>query len=407
VVLKDEPARFQAGGHGMQSERFSHRPSTRPLRVIAVTGTSGKTTTTWLAAAALAEAGLQVGVLSDLGCLAPGDQQPIGSAYGSRLGLAVWLGRLAEAGCSHAVVEVSDAMLAHDLLADVELDTLVVTNHVTGRLAPRGSRRLTAGAPATAVAALRPGGVLVTGCDPMTHARLEQRLPAGCATVTAGLTADCDVRATPVEGHLFGRTVLVSSGGQLAPLALATPVVSFVRDSLLAAAIGGRYGIPLEVAVRGIESTGGVPGRVERLDMGQDAALFLDSPTSGHALAATLGSLRRLTHGRLVVIAEEPLVERIGGGRFGPLVARYCDGCVVAPVTVLADDPADADVAAYARIDRLLESLGPDDCGLVLGGVGRRGTRPPAPAGRFALAMLVNAWLRISHAPVPSGRRAA
>ena len=391
----------------MQRERFGHRPAIRSMRVIAVTGTSGKTTTTWLTAAALAEAGHPVGVLSDLGCLAPGDRQPIASAYGSRLGLAAWLGQFAEAGCSHAVVEVSQRMLANDLLADLDLDTLVITNHAAGRLAARGSRRLAAGDPAAAVAALQPGGVLVTGCDARARARLEQRLAADCHVVTAGLADDCDVRATAVEGNLFGRTLLVSSGGQLAALALGAPVVSFVRDSLLAAAVGGRYGIPLEVAVRGIESAGGVPGRVERLDMGQEAAIFLDSPTSGHALATTLASLRRLTRGRLVVIAEEPLVERIGGGRFGPLVARHCDGCIVAPVTVLADDPADADVAAYARIDRLLESLGPDDCGLVLGGVGRSGTRPPAPAGRFALAMLARAWLQISQAPAPADRRAA
>jgi len=388
----------------MQGERFCDR---RPMRVIGVTGTSGKTTTTWLSAVALAEAGHQVGVLSDLGCLAPGDDQPVASAYGSRLGLAAWLGQLADAGCSHVVVEVSNAMLANDLLADIELDTLVVTNHATGRLAPRAARWTAAGVPATAVAALRPGGVLVTGCAAAARTQLKRRLPAGCHVVTAGLASDCDVRATAVEGNLFGRTVLVSSGGQLAPLALATPVVSFVRNSLLAAAVSGRYGIPLQLAVRGIESAGGVPGRVERLDRGQDAALFIDSPTSGHALAATLASLRRLTRGRLVVIAEEPLVQRIGGGRFGPLVARHCNECVIAPTTVLADDPAAADVAAYARIDRLLESLGPDDCGLVLGGVGRAGARPRGPAGRFALAMLVNAWLQISQAPVPSGRRAA
>jgi len=384
----------------MHSERLGSRSSVRPMRVIAITGTSGKTTTSWLSAAALAEAGHQVGLLSDLGCLAPGDREPVASAYGSRFGLAVWLGRLAEAGCSHAVVEVSSGMIAGDLLADVQLDTLVVTNHAPGR-------RAAAGAPVTAVASLRPGGVLVTGCDPASRKRLEQRLPAGCRVLTAGLADDCDVRATPVEGTLFGRTVLVSAGGQVAALALATPVVSFVRDSLLAAAVGDRHGLPLDVAVRGIASAGGVPGRVERLDRGQDAALFIDSPTTGHALAATLASLRRLTRGRLVVIAEEPLVKRIGGGRFGALVARHCDGSVVAPVTVLADDPADADVAAYARIDRLLDSLGPDDCGLILGGVGRPGSRPPAPPGRFALATLADAWLRISQAPAPAGRRAA
>lgn len=388
----------------MQRERFGHRPT---MKVIAVTGTSGKTSTTWLAAAALAEAGVRVGVLSDLGCLAPGDRHPAASAYDSRLGLAAWLGRLAEAGCTHALVETSTAMLVDDLLADVALDTLVVTNQAVSRCPHVGSRRHPAGVLRTAMAALRPGGVLVTGCDAATNGRLTRHLPTGGQVLTAGLAAECDVRATAVEGSLCGRTVLVSSGGQLAPLAVATPVVSFVRDSLLAAAVAGRFGISLELAVRGIESAGSVPGRVERLDRGQDATLFLDSPTSGHALAATLTSLRRLTPGRLVVIAEEPLVKRIGGGRFGPLVARHCDGCVVAPVTVLADDPADADVAAYARIDRLLDSLGPDDCGLILGGVSRSRTRPTTPGGRFSLAMLVDAWLQISQAPAPAGRRAA
>ncbi|NCX98150.1 MAG: hypothetical protein EBX35_06150, partial [Planctomycetia bacterium] len=124
-----------AGGHAMHSERLGSRSSVRPMRVIAITGTSGKTTTSWLSAAALAEAGHQVGLLSDLGCLAPGDREPVASAYGSRFGLAVWLGRLAEAGCSHAVVEVSSGMIAGDLLADVQLDTLVVTNHAPGRRA--------------------------------------------------------------------------------------------------------------------------------------------------------------------------------------------------------------------------------------------------------------------------------
>jgi hypothetical protein len=215
------------------------------------------------------------------------------------------------------------------------------------------------------------------------------------------------LQATAVEGGLFGRTVLVSCGGQVMPLSLDTPVVPYVRDSLLAAAVGSRYGLSLEHAVRGIESAGRVPGRTERIDRGQDAALFVDSPTSGHALAATLASLRRLTRGRLVVIAEEPLVERIGGRCFGPLVARHCDASIVVPTTVLADDPGDADIAAYARIDRTLESLGPDDCGLVLGGVGRPTTRPPAPVGRFPLAMLVDAWLQISQAPAAPGRQAA
>lgn len=381
----------------MTGKRFVRRQSAgRPMRVIGVAGTSGKTTTAWLTASVLAEAGLKVGVLSDLGCLGPDDPRPVAVPYASPERFARWLGRLAAAGCSHAVVEIPRGMPARSLPAELALDTLVVTN-----LTARGGR-----SHSTAVRGLRslgPDGVLVTGCDPARTAELVHELPAGCRLTTTGLGAGCDIRATAVEGHLFGRTVLVSSGRQLSPLAVGTPTVGFIRDSLLAAAVGGRYGIPLELAMRGVEAAGTVPGRVERIDVGQDTPLFLDGPTSSHALGATLTSLRRLTCGRLAVIAEEPLVNRIGKETFQGVVARHSDTCVVAPLTVLADDPAAADIAAYARIDRLLASLGPDDCGLVLGGTGRPGT----PPGRFPLAMLVDAWLQISQAPAEPRRRVA
>jgi UDP-N-acetylmuramoyl-L-alanyl-D-glutamate--2,6-diaminopimelate ligase len=376
--------------------------SPRLPRVIAVAGTSGKTTTAWLTAAVLAEAGLAVGVLSDLGCLGPEDDAPIPADYSSPIWFATWLARLAAAGCSHAVVEIGGRMLAEGGLAGVPLDTLAVTNVAPTR---RGLSRIHHGFDAELVAMLGAGGCLVSGCDVGGETLLRRRLPAGADLITAGLAAGCDVRATAVEGSLFGRTVLASCRGQTVPLSLDCPVVPFVRDSLLAAAVGARYGVPLEVAVRGIESAGAVPGRVERIDRGHEMAIFIDAPSSRHALAATLGSLRRLTAGRLVVLAEEPLVARLGGGHFGPLVARHCDACVVAPPSVLAEDPADADVAAYARIDRLLGSLGAGDCGLVLGGKGGRST-PPGRRGRFPLAMLVDAWLQLAE-PVSIDRRRA
>jgi len=391
---------------GRLHQAFAGHPSRR-LRLIAITGTSGKTTTAWLAAAALAEAGLQVGVLSDLGCLGPQDDAPAAADYASPNGFASWLSRLVAAGCTHAVVEFSSRMLADGVAAGIESDTVVVTNLAAAHLHEHGTRRAYQAVKAGLVGTLRRGGCLVSGCDPAGETLLRSRLPAGTDCLTAGLSADRDLRASPVEGSLFGRTVLASCGGQLVPLSLDTPVVPFVRDSLLAAAVAVRYGVPLEVAVRGIESAGAVPGRVERIDRGQDAALFLDAPTSRHALAATLASLRRLTRGRLVVIAEEPLVARLGGSDFGPLVARHCDGCVVAPVSVLADEPADADLAAYARIDRLLGSLEAGDCGLVLGGGGRHDLPPATPAARFPLASLVDAWLQIAQPTGDGGRRHA
>jgi len=389
-------------------------PSHR-LRVITVTGTSGKTTTAWLAAAVLAEAGLRVGVLSDLGCLGLADDVPAMSDYARKGKLTRWLARLAESGCTHAVVEVSGRAIEAEALAGVRSDTVVITSVAQPALAHHDDDApMVVSAPpartcAAAVATLAPGGVLVTGVTRRPLQRLLGALPTDATCMTAGLTDACDVTATPVEAGLFGRMVLAACGGQVVPLTLDPPVVPFVRDSLLALAVGARYGIPLHLAARGIEAAGCVPGRVERLARGQDAAVFLDMPSSGHALSSTLASLRRLTPGRLVVLAEEPLAARLGDDEFGSLVARHCDACVLVPSAVLADAVGERELAAYARIDRLLGSLTANDCALVLGD--SRCGAPPSDAlemSRFPLATLVDGWLQLAHGlPATAARGAA
>jgi UDP-N-acetylmuramoyl-L-alanyl-D-glutamate--2,6-diaminopimelate ligase len=377
--------------------------SRRQMRVIAITGTSGKTTTAWLTASVLAEAGLRVGVLSDLGYLGPEDLSPTAANYRTPDGLPHWLGRLSADGCTHAVVEVSRQLLAARALAGVAVDTVVVTNLPTPRPGGLGRHQMALAGTARAAATLGAEGCLVSGCDAAGRATLESNLPPDATLITAGLTERSAVRATAVEGGLFGRTVLASWGGQTMPLSLDTPTVPFVRDSLLAIAVGGRYGVSLPACGRGVEAAGNVPGRMERLDRGQDAAVFIDSPTSRHALAATLASLRRLTPGRLVVIAEEPFVARFGGGGFGPLIARHADASIVAPATVLADEPGEEDVAAYARIDRLLDSLRADDCCLLLG----RASPRRRPSSHFPLVSLVDAWLQLALDPSDPCRRQA
>jgi hypothetical protein len=69
-----------------------------------------------------------------------------------------------------------------------------------------------------------------------------------------------------------------------------------------------------------------------------------------------------------------------------------------------------ADVMAYARIDRLLSSLGEQDCLLVLGDVNGRCESPIDPDGDpLPLAAVVDGWLQLAHVPQPivSGRHAA
>ena len=410
------------------------------MKVIAITGTSGKTTTAWLTASVLAEAGLRVGVLSDLGCLAATDAEPVAADLSRPEVLADWLRRLREDGCTHAVVEVSSSMLASHCLAGVSCDTVAVTNLGSAHLDIHGTPAAYHAVKSRILDCLGPAGCLVANADDDRVCQLIERRVAMAVqggVITAGLTAPADVSATPVERSLFGQTFLVQAGGHAMPVAVSTPVVSFVRDSLLAVAIGLRYRVPLERIVRGIESSGSVSGRLERIDRGQEHAAFVDHPTSGHALAATLAGLRRLTRGRLVVLAETACAERLvadacgtgGAGRnvggwddderesngwvaatFNRRTMRWADDCLVVSGGLMDEFGKAADVMAYARIDRLLSSLGEQDCLLVLGDVGGRSHNPIDPDGDpLPLAAVVDGWLQLAHVPQPfaSERRAA
>jgi UDP-N-acetylmuramoyl-L-alanyl-D-glutamate--2,6-diaminopimelate ligase len=413
---------------------FAGDPS-RSMRVIAITGTSGKTTTAWLAASVLAEAGLRVGVLSDLGCLAADDAEPAAADLSRPGVLADWLRCLREDGCTHAVVEVSSQMLASHCLAGVACDTVAVTNLGLAHLDIHGTPSAYHEIKSRILDCLDPAGVLVAMSDDDRVGRLVERRAAMAehgGVITAALNVAADVTATPVERTLHGQTFLVQAGGHAVPVAVSTPVASFVRDSLLAVAIGLRYRVPLERIARGIEACGSVSGRLDRIDRGQHHAAFVDHPTSGHALTATLGGLRRLTRGRLVVLAETDCAARLVadacvdgssgrgiGGRqgtdriaatFNRRTMRWADDCLVVSGTLMDEVGKAADVAAYARIDRLLSSLGEEDCLLVLGDVGGRSQSPIDPDGDpLPLAAVVDGWLQLAYVPQPfaSERRAA
>jgi len=384
------------------------------LRVIAITGTSGKTSTAWLTASMLSEAGLRVGVISDLGCVDATTSEPRSVPISDARQLATWLRRIEQSGCSHAVVEVSSRLLAAHALAGVSCDTVAVTNLGRAHLDLHGTASAYHAVKARILDAVAPEGCLVANADdPLVGrmvSRYQQQNPSG-GLLTAGLKTAATVTATPVERSLHGQTLLLRCAGVVMPVSLDVPVTSTARNAVLAAAIATRYRVPAERIARGLEATGNIVGRIGRLDRGQDFAAFVDRPSSGHGLARTLASLRQLTPGRLVVLVEEGLAEQLGGrDRFPRRAARWCDASQVVPRGIAAEQATSRDLAAYARLDRQLSRLRTGDCLLVLGRVPRLTPQPVDPDdGHMPLEAVVNGWLELSQDPAAgwSGRRVA
>ena len=394
--------------HAMEGLRGSS------VRVIAVTGTSGKTSTVWLTASILSEAGLRVGVVSDLGCVDALSSVPEGDPITDPRQLACCLRRLEESGCSHAVVEVSSQLLAKHALAGVDCDTIAVTNLGSAHLDLHGTASAYRAVKERILQAASADGVLVANSDDPRSQRLIERYQTECngRVLTAGLQNTATASATAVERTLAGQTLLLRCDGVVMPVSLDVPVTSSARNSVLAAAIAIRYRVPAEKIARGLESVRSVAGRISRCDRGQDFAVFVDRPSSGHSLASTLSSLRRLGHGRLLVLVEETLAEQLGGqGRFASRASRWSDMTLVVPRGIASEKATNRDLRAYALLDRELSQLHAGDCVLVLGSVPQINSGPFDPEDDFMpLEAVVNGWLELAHEPVAewgANRRAA
>ena len=113
--------------HWGRSARHWQATRSRRLRLIGITGTNGKTTTTHLIASMLQAAGHRTGLLGTLGYHDAAESAPADLTTPDAV-LAEWLGRMVANNCSHAVMEVSSHALAQRRIAGVEFARVGLTN---------------------------------------------------------------------------------------------------------------------------------------------------------------------------------------------------------------------------------------------------------------------------------------
>jgi len=287
--------------YGRVCQALAGNPSRR-MRVIGVTGTSGKTTVAILVASVLKAAGATPGSLSSLGYC---DAVKIASAKAATppaADLARWLASMEANGCTHAVVELSSEGLAEYRCAGVELDAAVVTNIRRDHLDLHGSVANYRAIKSRILQHLRPDGFSVLNADDPGCKQLIANIEH--PVITVGNDYSAELSATVVELQKSEQTFLLHAGEDSIPVRTAMIGQHHVANCLSAAAVGLVYGIDLPTIVRGIEDAGHIPGRMERVECGQSFGTFLDIANSPESLAQSLKTLRSVTHGRVVCVFD-------------------------------------------------------------------------------------------------------
>jgi UDP-N-acetylmuramoyl-L-alanyl-D-glutamate--2,6-diaminopimelate ligase len=303
----------------------------RQMKVIGVTGTNGKTTTTYLTAAVLAAGGHHAGILGTLGCFDGSEFLESTMTTPPPAELAARLARMVRNGCSHAVMEVSSHALDQSRVAGISFDAACVTNVRRDHLDYHGSIQDYRLAKSKLLRHLDPEGFVVLNADDPTSVGYLSRIDGPVLTV--GMRSAAEITATLVERFVSEQTFLLTAGSETMPVRTQMIGTHHVYNCLTAAAVGLAYGIDLAAVVRGLEAVEHLPGRLERIECGQPFGVFVDFAHTPDALAGSLQTLREVTQGRLICVFGA------GGDRDRqkrPLMARAVEA--EADVVVITND---------------------------------------------------------------------
>jgi UDP-N-acetylmuramoyl-L-alanyl-D-glutamate--2,6-diaminopimelate ligase len=353
----------------------------RHLRIVGVTGTNGKTTTTALVRHLLNTAG-SAGSIGTIGAL-DGSGAAIPSTAGSLttpgpIDLQATLAALATRGVADVVMEASSHSLDQGRLDGLTLAAGVYTNLTRDHLDYHGTMEAYLAAKLKLSTLLGTLGVEIVNLDDPAW----RALPANGRRVTFGLHPSAEVRAVDVALGAGGSRFTLA--GRFGTAATSLPLLGDfnVANALAAAATALALGVPLaEVAAR-LDIVPQVPGRMERLT-DRPCVVLRDYAHTPDALERALAALRPLTRGRLLAVfgcggdrdrGKRPMMGRIAAERADLAIVTSDNPRTENPDAIIDDVERGMGGAPRLRItDRLeairraLDEARPDDTILLAG----------------------------------------
>ena len=274
----------------------------RKLTVIGVTGTDGKTTTTNLLFRILLAAGLKAGMISTVNAVIGDEVLDTGFHVTTPDAPDVqnYLARMVDAGLTHVVLETTSHGWAQHRVDACAFDVGVVTNITHEHLDEHGSFENYRAAKARLFSSLeitppKPQGnprlAVINHDDSRSFDFLNDFIKV--KKVNYGLLEAADVRG--IEIHYLPSGVQFSAQSKDFRVGITSRLMgAFNISNCLAALAATVYGLGIKpgVAARGIATVDGIPGRMERIDMGQDFSAIVDFAHTPNALKSALEAAR-------------------------------------------------------------------------------------------------------------------
>ncbi|HEY2143746.1 MAG TPA: UDP-N-acetylmuramoyl-L-alanyl-D-glutamate--2,6-diaminopimelate ligase, partial [Candidatus Udaeobacter sp.] len=285
---------------------FYGRPAQR-LKLAAVTGTNGKTTTSFLIKHICEKAGLRCGLIGTVRYEIGERVLPAIRTTPESLDLQELLAQVVNAGCRAAAMEVSSHALAQNRTRGLEWNVAVFTNLTQDHLDFHGTMESYFESKAKLFTQLgqqenkrKPAAVV--NIDDRYGQQLLDKIDKSVAIVTYGMSARADFRASNYRVEFSGTSYQLDAGGK--SYLVRVPLIGRfnVANSVAALAAANGLGVDLRAAVLSLGKSPQIPGRLEMVPAKRQFQVFVDYAHTPDALANVLKTLRELQPQRLIVV---------------------------------------------------------------------------------------------------------
>ena len=307
------------------------------LKLIGLTGTNGKTTTTFIIKQILENLGKKVGLIGTVQNMVGSEIYPAHYTTPDPYELQSLFRKMVDAGCEYCVMEVSSQALAQGRVAGIHFELAAFTNLTQDHLDYHktwenyfGSKRIL----------FENCDIAITNIDDKNGLRIVEGLP-------------CKVKTYSVDNNnsdFTARNVCFSSDGvkyelvtdRIGRVQCPIPGRFSVYNSLCAVSVAIALGFDFEDVLRAVAKCSGVKGRIEVVPTETDYTVIIDYAHSPDGLENIISSLREISKGRIVTLFG------CGGDRdrtkrplMGEIAARLSDFCVVTSDNPRSEKPAD------------------------------------------------------------------
>ncbi len=336
---------------GPLAARFYGHPS-RKLALVGITGTNGKTSTTYLAETMLARAGRKVGVIGTINYRFAGRVVPAPTTTPGPIEFQRLLSEMADAGVDTVLAEVSSHALDQHRVDGAAFDIGLFTNLTRDHIDYHGDmaryreakRRLFSELLARSP---KPAPTAIVNADDEAGEAMVKGFAGRVLSFSVKGRPEANIRCTELSVSLDGNAASLEILGNVT--AIRSPLIGRhnMANTLQAIAIGVALGLSVEAAVSGAAACINIPGRLERVpDPSGGRHVFVDYSHTPDALENVLDILRELRTGRVITVfgcggdrdrGKRPLMGRAVGERSDIAIVTSDNPRTEDPLAILRD----------------------------------------------------------------------